>query len=50
MFATALDNLSNKTARNKLLNMGIPQEVLEGLTDETCASMFSTASLGNKAC
>ena len=50
MFGTASDNLGNKTARKKLINMGIPPHVLEGLTEETCASIFGTASdnLGNK--
>jgi len=46
--SNALDNLGNKTARKQLLNMGIPPHVLEHLTDATCASMFDTATLGNK--
>lgn len=36
-------------AHKNLLNMGIPSHVLEGLTHETCASMFDTARLGNSA-
>ena len=31
-------------ASKKLLRMGIPPHVLEGLTDTTCASMFDTAT------
>lgn len=38
-----------ESARKNLLNMGIPSHVLEGLTHETCASMFETASLSNSA-